>query len=172
MAIPADPPIGELADAAPRQQALGAGRLRRACPIRQDAYNWTYPAPRRQEAIQLNKFEPRLLQGSKAVVVSAIALTSFCAIAVLGWQLQNFLSGEGSSPITVSEVLQLANRYTTASFNGEPSRSFADAIYEWFLALPAISLLLLALGLLAIFYQYLKSADRWADPRSPTSDQG
>jgi len=123
----------------------------------------------------LKKFKPRLLRGSKAVVVAAIALTSFCAIAVLGWQLQNFLSDEGWSPITVSEVLQPAHQYTTASFNGEPSRSFADAIYGWFLALPAISLLVLVLGLLALFYQYLKSAEEEIarpDPRSPTSDHG
>jgi len=107
----------------------------------------------------LKKFKPRLLRGSKAVVVAAIALTSFCAIAVLGWQLQNFLSGKDWSPITVLEVLQSAHQYTTASFNREPSRSFADAIYDWFLALPAICLLVLVLGLLAIFYQYLKSEE-------------
>ena len=117
----------------------------------------------------MKKFKPRLLRGSKAVVVAAIALTSFCAIAVLGWQLQNFLSDEGWSPITVSEVLQPAHQYTTASFNGEPSRSFADAIHDWFLALPALCLLVLVLGLLALFYQYLKSAEEEIarpDPRS------
>jgi len=109
----------------------------------------------------LTKFELRLLQGSKAVVISAIALTSFCALAVLGWQLQNFLSGETWSAITVSEVLEpakaaLAHQYATASFNRDLT---ADTIYAWFLALPALFPLALALGLLAMYYHYLKSAE-------------
>ena len=112
----------------------------------------------------MKKLKPRLLQGSKAVVVSAIALTGVCAFVVLGWQLDNFLSGQGWSPVTVSEVLQpqapLAHQYTTASLNGEPGRLFAaDAIYAWFLALPALFPLVLVLGLLALYYQYLKSAE-------------
>jgi hypothetical protein len=132
-----------------------------ACAICEDASQLRISGYLSAEAVQLKKLELRLLQGSKAVVASAIVLTSFCAIAVLDWQLENFLSGQGWFPITVSDVLQPTHQYSTASFNGEPSRlSAADTIYSWFLALPALFPLMLVLGLLAMYYQYLKSAEQ------------
>jgi ABC-type sulfate transport system permease subunit len=43
----------------------------------------------------LTRFERRFLQTGKAVVMTAIALTGMCALAVGGWQLVLLFGGEG-----------------------------------------------------------------------------
>jgi hypothetical protein len=112
----------------------------------------------------LKTFEEHLLQSSKAAAIIAMALTAFCTLVVVGWQIELLLGGDGWPYLTVSQVLDTAETalpttYTTASY--EPGTGLAETatFSGWLLALPALVPLTLGLGLLALYYRYLKKVE-------------
>lgn len=108
-------------------------------------------------------FKRQLLQMCRWAALAAILLTSICTAAVLSLQFASALAGAGWTLLSVREILENATpphqQYVTAS--GE-QRIGLDAapILEWVLDLPAILLLGLALGLLVVYYGYLKSVEK------------
>jgi hypothetical protein len=113
--------------------------------------------------MQSENFERQLLQTGKWAALVAIVLTSICTIAVLGLQLALVVAGVGWTSLSVGEVLESAGEpprlYETAS--GEQPISFhAAPVLEWVLDLPAMLLLVSILGLLAVFYAYIKSLEK------------
>ena len=112
----------------------------------------------------MENFERRFLQTSRGVALAAIALTGICTAAVLSWQLALLLASAGWTALSVGQVLESADapssrRYATASA-GQSSHFDAATVVDWLLDLPAIFLLVSALGLLALYHAYLKSVER------------
>jgi hypothetical protein len=109
----------------------------------------------------MESFERQLLQMGRWSAVTAIVLTSICTTVVFGWQLALVVAGAGWTLLSVREVLESAaessGHYAIAS--GE-KQVVAMPVFQWVLDLPAMLLLVAALGLLAVFYVYVKSADK------------
>ena len=108
-------------------------------------------------------FEAPLLQRAKWAALVAIVLTSICSLAVLGWQLALVVAGAGWTPLSVGQVLENAEQtprhYVTAS--GEQVFALEAApLLDWVLDLPAIFVLVSALGLVAVYYAWLKSLEK------------
>ena len=103
----------------------------------------------------------RAAQLAKIPVFVCAASTALCTIGILFWQIGSwFKTGEWET-YAVSDMLATASiyfprRYNTASFT--PSENFridAQAVIEWFLAVPAIVPLLVATAVIALFYFWL-----------------
>jgi hypothetical protein len=107
------------------------------------------------------QFSERLLQAGRWAAQAAIVLTSVCTAAVLSFQFALLVTGADRTFLSVRDVLEGASRehYLTAS--GE-QRIATDVVplIEWLLDWPAMLLLAAALGLLAIYYAYLKSVEK------------
>jgi hypothetical protein len=96
-------------------------------------------------------------------VLAAIVLTGVCVAAVLGLQFSLSLAGAGWTILSVREVLesiaQPDQQYVTASIE-QPMGINAASVLEWVLDLPAILLLASALGLLVVYYGYIRSVEK------------
>jgi hypothetical protein len=108
-------------------------------------------------------FQRHLLQMCRWAALAAILLTSICTAAVLSWQLTLGVSGRDWTLLSVREVLesgaQSSEQYTTASIVRYNALD-AAAILEWVLDLPAMLMLVLVLGLLLVYYRYLRSVEK------------
>src|SRR5215216_6393902 len=101
------------------------------------------------------QFERQLLQTSQWAALAAIVLTSICIIAVLALQMAWVTAGAGWTSLSVGQLLESAGQpspyYNTAS--GEQATSFDPSpVVQWVLDLPAMLVLVSALGLLAVHY--------------------
>jgi hypothetical protein len=80
---------------------------------------------------------------------------------VFGRQLASVVAGAGWTLLSVREVLDSAaespGQYAIAS---SEKQVVAMPVLQWVLDLPAMLLLVSALGLLAVFYAYVKSAEK------------
>jgi hypothetical protein len=100
----------------------------------------------------------QLLVLSRWVALASILLTSICTAAVLGLQFSSVVASKGWTFLSVREILeggaQPDQQDVTAGigYNASP-------ILEWVLDLPAMLLLGSVLGLLVMYYRYLKSLD-------------
>jgi len=107
-------------------------------------------------------FSARLLQTGTWAARASIVLTSLCTAAVLSWQFALMVTGADWTFLSVREVLEGAppgEHYLTASAEQRIAIDVVPLI-EWLLDLPAMLLLAAALGLLAIYYAYLKSVEK------------
>jgi hypothetical protein len=107
-------------------------------------------------------FSERLLQAGRWAAQAAIVLTSLCTAAVLSCQFALLVTGADWTFLSVRDVLEGASpreHYFTAS---GAQRIAIDVVplIEWLLDLPAMLLLAAALGLLAIYYAYVKSVEK------------
>src|ERR1051325_1596202 len=103
------------------------------------------------------KIRMGLLQTSKGIVVAAIALTGIYATAIFSWQCARFLIGDGTSSLSVLQVLESAGLESPvrhAAGHRESSLFDSVTITDWFLALPALVPLLFALALLILYHEY------------------
>jgi hypothetical protein len=112
----------------------------------------------------LKKFERRFLQTSRGVAIAAMALTGICTAAVVSWQFALLLASTGWSSLSVGRVLESADapsprRFATASAQ-QNSPFDAAIVFDWLLDLPALVPLVSALGLLGLYYAYLKSVEK------------
>jgi hypothetical protein len=109
-----------------------------------------------------------LLQTSKGIVIAAIALTGIYATAIFGWQCARFLIGDGTSSLSVLQVLESAGFQSPvrhAAGHRESSLFDSVTITEWFLALPALVPLLFALALLILYHEYLRFVEQASSRR-------
>jgi hypothetical protein len=103
--------------------------------------------------------ERQLLQLSRWLAWAAILLTSICTAAVLGLQFSLVVAGKGWSFLSVRQILegdaQPDQQDVTAGigFNASP-------VVEWVQDLPVVFLLGSVLGLLVLYYRYLKSVEK------------
>jgi hypothetical protein len=102
--------------------------------------------------------ERQLLVLSRWVALVSILLTSICTAAVLGLQFSSVVAGKGWTFLSVREILeggaQPDQQDVTAGIGFD-----ASPVVEWVLDLPAMLLLGSVLGLLVVYYRYLRSAE-------------
>jgi hypothetical protein len=100
--------------------------------------------------------ERQLLELSRWLTLVAILLTSICTAAVLGVQFALVVAGKGWTYLSVREILQASAQPDQEDVTGG-IRYNASPVLDWVLDLPAMLLLGSAVGLLVVYYRYLKS---------------
>jgi hypothetical protein len=91
------------------------------------------------------------------VALGTMLLTIICTAAVLGVQVAWAIAGKSWSFLSVREVLELAARTEHQDVTSGIGLPVSPSIFERVLDLPAMFLLGSALGLLVVYYHYLKS---------------
>jgi hypothetical protein len=138
---------------------LGAGKISQVCSrffyikVRE-----SIDSSRRGWGAMQNDSERQLLQLAKWITLAAILLTSICMAAVVGLQVASGMAGEAWTLLSVREIVERAaqpdQQDVTAGIGFR-----ASPVLEWVLDLPATLLLGSALGVLVVYYRYLRSLE-------------
>ena len=106
----------------------------------------------------------RFVRIAQLTVLIADALTIFCAVLIMGWQMIIFIKDANWQFLSLSLLLRTPGTdqievYSTASID-KIGETLATNITDALLQAPIIVPLLLAAGLLTVFYSWISSVEK------------